>query len=185
MIRRARNKVTRLINDKNELVTNKGEVKAILLNYFKSLFGRDESCDLSVAPRDCFPPLSTSTREEAFRTITVEEIKTALNEMAPLKAPGPDGLHAVFYQNMWSVVGKSVISMAENFFATREFPNGMNKTTIALIPKIEFPERPLHFRPIGLCNVNYKIISKVMTNRLKEAIKEVIGPHQSSFVLNR
>lgn len=46
-------------------------------------------------------------------------------------------------------------------------------------------ERPMHFRPIGLCNISYKIITNAMTNRLKEVMKEAIGPHQSSFVLNR
>lgn len=54
--------------------------------------------------------------------------------MAPLKAPGLDGLHAVFYQNTWSVIGENVVNMVENLFTLGELLEGMNNTNIAFIP---------------------------------------------------
>lgn len=184
-MKKSKNRVTGLLNDEGVMVTEENEMKEMIMNYFKSLFCRDESCDTSLAHRNCFPLLNTNTREEAFKEITSEDIHKALKEMAPLKAPGPDGLHAAFYKNMWHVVGESVISMAKGFFSSGVIPEGLNITNIALIPKLANPERPMHFRPIGLCNVSYKIISKAMTNRLKEVMKELVGPFQSSFVPNR
>lgn len=61
----------------------------------------------------------------------------------------------------------------------------MNDTDITLIPKVDLPERETHFRPISLCNVSYKAITKLMTTRLKGLMQEVIGPQQSSFVPGR
>lgn len=72
-----------------------------------------------------------------------------------------------------------------HFFASGNLPKGLNDTMITLIPKVDVPEKPVNFRPISLCNVSYKIITKIISNRLKEVMKEAIGPNQSSFVLGR
>lgn len=55
MIQRARSMVIGLTNDKRELVTNKNELKEMMMKYFKVLFEKDDLCDMLVAPRYCFP----------------------------------------------------------------------------------------------------------------------------------
>ena len=68
---------------------------------------------------------------------------------------------------------------------TRTIPEGWNSTTIVLIPKVENPTSVSQFRPISLCNVVYKIISKMLASRLKVILPEIIGPTQSAFVPGR
>lgn len=105
--------------------------------------------------------------------------------MFPTKAPGSDGFHALFYQHFWDIVkGKTV----ENYFEILNNGGslqGLNHTNIALIPKIGHPKVPSNFRPISLCNVSYKIIAKVLANRLKLVLNAVISESQIAFVPGR
>ena len=71
------------------------------------------------------------------------------------------------------------------FFATGEMTNGVNDTAIILIPKVQFPKELKDFRPISLCNVIYKIMSKCLVNRLRHIMSELISENQSAFIPGR
>lgn len=105
--------------------------------------------------------------------------------MNPFKSPGPDGLHAGFFQCMWPIVGDSICAYASNFYETGVLPEHMNETFLVLIPKVDHPETVKQLRPLSLCNVRYKIVTKAMTNRMKKILSDIIGPYQSSFVPGR
>lgn len=91
----------------------------------------------------------------------------------------------IFYQKYWDVVGSSVINYVLNTLNSCKIPLGLNDTYICLIPKVKCPQKISEFRPISLCNVIYKVISKVLANRLKKILPEVISEEQSAFVLGR
>ena len=118
-------------------------------------------------------------------TMTQDEIKAALFKMLPYKSQVVHGLHAGFFHSMWNTVGKNLCKFVENFFALGELPSGTNDTLLTLIPKVSQPESISHLRPIILCNVGYKVITKTMTNRLKQIMTTVIALNQSSFVSGR
>jgi hypothetical protein len=101
------------------------------------------------------------------------------------KAPGTDGLHAVFFKKFWAVVGDQVTTEVLQALNTGTVPEGWNETAIVLIPKVESPELITQFRPISLCNVMYKVIAKVLAKRLKVILPEIISPTQSAFVSGR
>ena len=71
------------------------------------------------------------------------------------------------------------------FFSSRYILQVWNATNICLIPKNDRPEEASHFRPISLCNVIYKVISKIITNRLKPILKSIVSPFQNAFVPGR
>jgi hypothetical protein len=105
--------------------------------------------------------------------------------MHPLKSPGPDGFSASFYQHLWSMVWKDVCNVVLQFLNHGHFDKEINATNIALVPKKKNPSRIVDFWPISLCNVVYKLIAKVLANRLKRVLGEIISPNQSAFIPGR
>ena len=76
-------------------------------------------------------------------------------------------MNALFYQKFWHVEGEIVVNAILDFLNDGIMLPAINHTNIMLIPKVKNPEKMSDFRPISLCNVIYKIISKVLANRLK------------------
>ncbi|OMO80770.1 reverse transcriptase [Corchorus capsularis] len=114
-----------------------------------------------------------------------EEVRQAAFQLGPMKAPGVDGKPATFYQQYWDVVGNLTTQSAFDFLNNGHILKELNKTLIALIPKKKDPSVVNDYRPISLCNVAYKIISRVLVNRMKEVLNEVISPFQSAFIKGR
>ena len=113
---------------------------------------------------------------------SVEEIKVALFQMGPTKALGPDGMNVLFYKKFWHIVDDDMTNAILDFLNFGNMVPRFNYTHIVLIPKIKSPQKILDFRPISLCNVIYKIISKVFANRLKQILPQLISPTQGAFV---
>ena len=90
-----------------------------------------------------------------------------------------------FYQKYWEIIGPDVIECVLSVLNSGVLPCGINETYICLIPKVHSPQKITEFRPISLCNVVYKIISKMLANRLKGVLTEVIDKSQSAFVPGR
>jgi hypothetical protein len=123
--------------------------------------------------------------ENLLKAFSEEEVLVALRQMVPLKAPGSDGLSVGFFLNNWETVGMDVCHIVLNVLNSSVMNVGLNYTHIALVPKIKSPAIVTDFRPISLCNVIYKLISKVLANRLKVWLPNIISPYQSAFIQGR
>lgn len=82
-------------------------------------------------------------------------------------------------------MGPSVLSLCHNIFTTSTIPPDLNRTYLCLIPKFENGNNIKNIRPIGLCNTVYKLVTKVIVNRIKPLLDKLIGPYQASFLKNR
>ncbi|KAK5786023.1 hypothetical protein PVK06_040648 [Gossypium arboreum] len=105
--------------------------------------------------------------------------------MDPNKAPGIDGLLGSFFKHHWEIVGKDTISYCLEVLNGNKNISSVNETMIILIPKIKNPCELTNFCPISPCRFVYKIISKVLANRLKAALPSCISQNQSAFVPGR
>lgn len=113
------------------------------------------------------------------------EILQALNQMGNLKSPGPDGFNVLFYKNYWRIVGDAVTTEVQRFFTTGKLQTTLNHTFIALIPKISYAFKVDQFRLITLCSVVYKLITKIITRRIRTTLEDIVHPSQAAFVPNR
>ena len=129
--------------------------------------------------------VTTNINESLIRAPTDEEIKKALFAINPDKAPGPDGMTSLFYQKFWGITAGEIFRMVREFFMSETLDPRLNQTNICLIPKTERPCEMTEFRPISLCNVSYKVVSKILSNRLKRHLPGLISETQSAFVAKR
>ena len=98
------------------------------------------------------------------------EVEKALKQMHPLTTPSPDGMPPLFYRHFWPIVKSIVIHTALGFLNLGISPSKFHDTHIVLIPKTKNSKKVTDYRPISLCNVAYKIASKVVANRMKSML---------------
>lgn len=115
----------------------------------------------------------------------MEEIRQAVFSMGNYKSPSPDGMTVTFYKQYWSIVGEAVGKEVREFFHTGKLKTAFNHTFIALILKAPSAARVDQFRPIALCNVILKIITKILAGRLRPLLDRLIHSSQAAFIPNR
>lgn len=185
LVKSSKARVNALTTDEGQRITEESLLMEHVRSYFTNLFSEPQSDFNHPQMQGSFPELDPHEWQQINRPFQPEEIKQALFEMDACKSPGPDGFTAGFFQKSWEVVGDSLVKFALDFFAVGKLHPGCNDTVITLIPKVSCPESVKQLRPIGLCNITYKILTKTMANRLREASKKLIGPNQTSFVPGR
>ncbi|GAU31911.1 hypothetical protein TSUD_270960 [Trifolium subterraneum] len=159
-----------LKNDQGQWIDNVDQLQEMVNGFYKKLFTDNGITRDWFQTEITYPELEQSLLSSMAAPISKEEVKRALFNMHPWKAPGPDGFPAGFYQKSWEVVGETVCEFVNKVWEKPSEIAEVNQTDICLIPKITHPEYVKQFRPISLCNTNYKIVSKVVVERLKDCI---------------
>ncbi|CAA7021924.1 unnamed protein product [Microthlaspi erraticum] len=183
--RRARNNITVIEDDEGKTFVEEKQIEDVITSYFQKMFtsqagNRAETVFQSITPR-----ISEETNRRLIQIPTPEEVNTAIFSIHPDKAPGPDGLSASFFHSNWNTIGAGITSEIQQFFITGTLPQGINATHLCLIPKKTAPKSVADYRPIALCNVYYKIISKILTARLHPLLDGIFSENQSAFVPGR
>ena len=183
--RRHQNSILRLKNDLGDWLTEPRDIADNISSFFREVFLTSGHRDMAEVLNYVDPVIDDSANHHLMLPITMEEIKEAAFSLGGSKAPGPDGFSGKFYHSAWQEIGTSVYSLVVDFFAGKYPLHELNKTNITLIPKVPKPEYVTQFRPIGLCNFAYKIISKIIANRMKPYLDNCTSPSQSAFVPGR
>jgi len=174
-----------LRNEYGNWVEGEEQLKHLVFKYYSALFTSQGGSLVSSFLNQIQPRVTQQMNEMLLADFASAEIKRALDQMGDLKAPGPDGMPAIFYKKCWHIVGERVIKEVLQVLNGGEMPAGWNDTNIILIPKVKNPTELKDFRPISLRNVIYKIVSKVLANRLKKILPDIISSTQSAFVPGR
>ena len=127
-------------------------------------------------------------REKAARLeemFSLEEVYLALSELNGDKAPGPDGFPIAFWQFYWDFVKDEIMGFFKDFFERGKFVRSLNSTFLVLVPKKGGAEDLRDYRPISLVGGLYKILAKVLANRLKKVVSKVVSSAQNAFVEGR
>ena len=171
-----RNFIQGIRNQDNIWLEEIEDIADVAIKYFENMF-KSGTCDRL---DECIAAVPYKVTNDMQTILTgdysAEEIKAALFQMGPTKAHGPDGMNALFYQKFWYIVGDGVITAMLDFLNSSLMLLEINYTHIVLSPKIKVPKKILDYRPISLYNVIYKIISKVLANRLKFILPYLISP---------
>ncbi|MCH93205.1 retrotransposon protein putative unclassified [Trifolium medium] len=177
-------RIDKLRNEDDIEVNTQPEICEAAKNYFDHLFKANASSHAPVLHL-ISPKITQEDNESLVADITKEEVKNALFQMHPDKAPGPDGFNPAFYQHFWDLCGNDIFEAVKEWLQRGYFPSSLNETNICLIPKCENPMSMKDLRPISLCNVLYKVVSKLLANRLKSFLDKCVAEEQSAFVEGR
>ena len=170
-----RNKICELRDQMGQMCTDEEEIAQILTSYYHDLFTSASPCNLDQAVADIPCSVTTDMNNMLQMVYTWEEVDRAMFQMKALKAPGPDGMPPLFFQHYWKIICDEVSAAVLNCLNSGSFPQSLNNTFITLIPKVKSPSLVSEFRPISLCNTLCKIVSKVVANRLKGILPNLIS----------
>jgi hypothetical protein len=183
--RHKKNRIRKLKRGDGTLTADTGEMENMARDFFQKLYTRDDNIVPSIVTNVVQECVDERMNESLCATFTEKEISDALFQIGPLKAPGPDGFPARFLQRNWDILRHDVVFAVQRFFADGIMPDEVNDTAIVLIPKKNDHAKLKDYRPISLCNVIYKVVSKCLVNRLRPLLEDIILPTQSAFVPGR
>lgn len=184
LVRRHRNRIEALENEEEGWISDQQLLRDMAVSYYVSPFSSHQGV-LGMFMRGHFPRLSIDKLTLLQRSCEDEEVTRDLKEMSPLKAPGPDGFQACFYQRTWEMTGPRIIELVKGIMASGQLPLGLAEVLLVLVPKTDVPSSLAQYRPISLYNVLYKIVTKLITNCLKDVWGDLIGAPQASFIQGR
>ena len=167
LIRRRRNRISEIKLDDGSWINNRVDIQDCFRGSFNSLY-QSSNPQIPGELENLFNPcISDEENDELCRIPSRDEIKKVVFGMKSLKARGPDGFPALFYKHYWRVVGDQMMLATQSFFRNGWMLKSFNQTYIFLIPKRNGVCNFNQFRPIGLSNVCYKIITKILVSRLR------------------
>jgi hypothetical protein len=181
--RRKKNYILVLQNNGEEIYGESDLIKHVT-DFYKQLFGPSTVSSLNLNGIDC-KQLTEEDRHELTKPFDLEEIKRVVFEMKHNKAAGPDGFPAEFYQLFWDTIKEDLKETFDKFHDENLDIERLNHGVITLVLKVPDALTIQKFRPICLLNVSYKILTKLLADRLGLVIHKIIADTQTAFIRNR
>ncbi|GJU91234.1 sodium/hydrogen exchanger 6 [Tanacetum coccineum] len=173
----ARNRIE-MVSDASNNLNDGNQVPGAFVNHYNQ-FLRVEGVTIPLDDHDLFTHVLDDAKADfVVRDVSNDEVKSFIFFMRDDRAPGPDGFTAAFFKKAWDVVGGDITYDVQDFFFNSKLLKELNHTIISLIPKVTTHARINDYRPISCCNVLYKCISKIIANRVKEGLGDIVSINQ-------
>ena len=178
------------LTSENGIITNQNQILNEIYIFYKNMYVSSNpppvEQDNIFFPLDYESKASRDDFQNCEGLISVDECYTGLREMKNGKSPGCDGFPSEFYMHFWNEIGQVLVDSLNHGFGNGCLSDSQRRGLISLIPK---PHKDLldlnNWRPISLLNVDYKLISKCLTNRLKTVLPKLIHNDQTGFLKDR
>ncbi|GKV33771.1 hypothetical protein SLEP1_g42231 [Rubroshorea leprosula] len=174
------------VNNQSSWIDDPIQVKQIVYDHFKSQYSSQSTQQVQPSFDHLqFCRLSEEDRILLEVEFTDDEIREAVSSCASDKAPGPDGFNFHFIKLAWGTIRADIINFIKEFHQNARLVKGINSLYITLVPKKKNPTSLKEFKPICTIGSIYKILAKVLANRLKKVIAKIISASQSAFIKGR
>lgn len=187
--RNGANAIKYLLKSDGTHTTSLQEIHLLAQSYYSNFLSRIrvELCPFfkDYLARICSLHWYEINRSVLIAHVGSDQISKALLKLPLNKTPGPDGLTAEFYRAAWIFLGTEVISAIQDFFSSSFMPTPLNSTMLVLISKLQGSEDIKDFWPISCCNTLYKIISQILSDKLKRILPSIVVPNETVFVKDR
>ncbi|XP_048615950.1 uncharacterized protein LOC125588571 [Brassica napus] len=157
----------------------------VAVEYFSELFTSSNPPSYEAVFQSMIPKVTPGMNRCLTAKVTKEEVREAIFSIKADSAPGPDGMTGHFFQKFWPTIGEEVTKEIQEVFVKGTLPDDWNFTYLCLLPKIANPENMTDLRPISLCSVLYKAISRILVKRLQPFLSQIVSVNQSAFISER
>ena len=169
-----------------QIIRGTNEIQDRQVRFYKELFTSENvNNDYSFFLNNPIKQLSELSKNGLESDITHTEICKAMKLMPNNKSPGEDGITIEFYKTYWNIIGHDMHEVFIKGLNNRELSYTQYLAAISLLYKKGSREDIRNWRPISLLNVDYKILSKVLSERLKKVLPEIIHTDQKGAVKGR
>lgn len=184
---RRRKKTITLLESKGGEIRGQNAISSHIVDFYKGLFGRNDPCSMSLNSNFWSVEFLVSEGDKLnlIKPFAMEEIKKVVMGMKENSAPGPNEYGVVFFKRFWEFLKDDMGAMFGDLYKGDLDVKSLNYGVITLVPKLKEANNIKHFRPICLLNVDFKCITKVLTNRLVPVARSIIGKYQTGFVKGR
>ncbi|KAK2445365.1 hypothetical protein QL285_016305 [Trifolium repens] len=174
------------LHDGELVLTDQSQIAEHVIGYYKNLFCTNVVLQEPMLAEEVIPTLVTTEVNSIMTMLpSREEIKAAVFALNKDSAPGPDGFGAYFFQHYWEIVKVDVTNAVLEFFSTGWIVPGYNSNIITLIPKSPDAASIDQYRPIAMANFKFKIITKIIADRLASVLPNLVSDEQKGFIKDR
>ncbi|TWW57318.1 Transposon TX1 uncharacterized 149 kDa protein ORF 2 [Takifugu flavidus] len=176
-----------LLSSTGQELVEPGQIRKWAVEFFSSLYESEYHRDDGLFDEFCgdLPRVSGETNSRLDRPLQLDELHTALLGMKGRKAPGVNGLTVEFFKAFWDIVAHDMLEVFNESLALGSLPLSCRRAVVTLLPKKGNLPEIKNWRPVSLLCMDYRILSKTLASRLREAMEQIIHRDQTYCVPGR